>query len=65
MTVFKLLLSSNYPVTRYQFYHDANRGFQILILGFKIGLNQILREELLIALLASDHDMVVRSLTDI
>ena len=38
---------------------------KLLILGFVIGLNQILREELLIALLASDHDMVVRSLTDI
>lgn len=38
---------------------------KLLILGFVIGLNQILREELLIALLASDHDMVVRSLTDV
>lgn len=38
---------------------------KLLILGFVIGLNQILREELLIALLASDQDMVVRSLTDV
>lgn len=39
-------------------------AFQILTLRFVIGLNQILREELLIALLASDHEMVFKSLTD-